>query len=298
MRNRVAKPATFFKRFGLALSLGPTITRVVEFAPQPGTGIGPVTIGCSMGHTKAPSRLFQRQAGEEAQFDQLGNYRFLDGEAGQRLIDREELAPGGVDCQLRLQQLMPLPAAAMPLGLFAAGIVDEDAAHGLGGRGKEVTAAIPMAHLISVLKALAKDPAHRYQTATELAADLKRFVEDRPIRARRVSVRERFWRWCRRNPLVASLTAAMATLLVAVAIGASIAAVSFRQVAAEAADARRTTVLTLADTYTSFGLAAGTRDDPRQAVLWFAEAARLAGDDQERADANRTRAAQHFAKVT
>src|SRR5262249_6963717 len=32
-------------------------------------------------------------------------------------------------------------------------------------------------------------------------------------------------------------------------------------------------------------------DDPRQAVLWFAHAARLAGDDRERADANRTRAA-------
>jgi WD40 repeat protein len=43
--------------------------------------------------------------------------------------------------------------------------------------------------------------------------------------------------------------------------------------------------------YTSSGLAAGTRDDHRQAVLWFAYAARLAGDDRERADANRTRAA-------
>jgi WD40 repeat protein len=43
--------------------------------------------------------------------------------------------------------------------------------------------------------------------------------------------------------------------------------------------------------YTSSGLAAGARDDPRQAVLWFAYAARLAGDDRERADANRTRAA-------
>src|SRR5262249_43335114 len=43
--------------------------------------------------------------------------------------------------------------------------------------------------------------------------------------------------------------------------------------------------------YMSFGLAAGARDDPRQAVLWFAHAAHLAGDDWERADANRIRAA-------
>lgn len=32
-----------------------------------------------------------------------------------------------------------------------------------------------------VLKAIARDPAHRYQPGTELATDLQRFVEDRPI---------------------------------------------------------------------------------------------------------------------
>jgi WD40 repeat protein len=90
----------------------------------------------------------------------------------------------------------------------------------------------------------------------------------------------------------------MATLLVAVAIGATIAAVSFRQVAAEAEQARQNeagahhkAVLTLADMYTTYGLFAGKSDDPRQAVLWFAHAARLAGDDQERAEANCIRAA-------
>jgi WD40 repeat protein/serine/threonine protein kinase len=58
-----------------------------------------------------------------------------------------------------------------------------------------------------VLKAIARDPAHRYQTPAEMADDLKRFVEDRPVKARRVSEAEKFLRWCRRNPLVASLLA-------------------------------------------------------------------------------------------
>jgi WD40 repeat protein len=58
-----------------------------------------------------------------------------------------------------------------------------------------------------VLKAIARDPAHRYQTPAEMAEDLKRFVEDRPVRARRVSEGEKLWRWCRRNPLPASLLA-------------------------------------------------------------------------------------------
>ncbi len=56
-----------------------------------------------------------------------------------------------------------------------------------------------------VLKAIARDPAHRYQTPADMADDLKRFVEDRPVRARRVSGAEKLWRWCHRNPLPASL---------------------------------------------------------------------------------------------
>jgi serine/threonine protein kinase/WD40 repeat protein len=66
-----------------------------------------------------------------------------------------------------------------------------------------------------VLKATDRDPARRYQTAADLAADLRCYVEDRPIRARRVSARERLWRWCRRNPVVAGLTAALVLVFLA-----------------------------------------------------------------------------------
>src|SRR5262249_11209285 len=75
-----------------------------------------------------------------------------------------------------------------------------------------------------VLKAMARDPAQRYQTATELADDLQRFLEDRPIRARRVTVRERLWRWCRRNPALAALASCVVLSLLAVAVIASVAA--------------------------------------------------------------------------
>jgi WD40 repeat protein/serine/threonine protein kinase len=58
-----------------------------------------------------------------------------------------------------------------------------------------------------VLKAMSADPADRYQSADELADDLRRFLADEPIHARRASLHERVLRWSRRNP------AALGTLL-------------------------------------------------------------------------------------
>ena len=51
-----------------------------------------------------------------------------------------------------------------------------------------------------VLKAVSKFPQDRYATAGEMAADLRRFLEDRPIAARRPSVIDRARKWIRRHP--------------------------------------------------------------------------------------------------
>jgi eukaryotic-like serine/threonine-protein kinase len=69
-----------------------------------------------------------------------------------------------------------------------------------------------------VLKAMAKEPAHRYQSAEAMAEDLRRFLGDHPILARRTSLREHLWRWCRRNPLVAALTAWIGLLVLALVL--------------------------------------------------------------------------------
>jgi len=74
-----------------------------------------------------------------------------------------------------------------------------------------------------VLKAIAKDPDERYQTAAELAEDLQRFQADRPILARRLSVAERWGRWWRKNPLLAISELTAALLLVAVAVVSTLA---------------------------------------------------------------------------
>jgi eukaryotic-like serine/threonine-protein kinase len=70
-----------------------------------------------------------------------------------------------------------------------------------------------------VLKAITKEPSRRYARAEDLEEDLSRFLLDRPIAARRASGWERTWRWCRRNPTVASLAAALGLILGASLVG-------------------------------------------------------------------------------
>jgi serine/threonine protein kinase len=74
---------------------------------------------------------------------------------------------------------------------------------------RKIDPRIPRDLETSVLKAMSKEPARRYASAADLAEDLRRILADRPIRARRTPWRERAWRWCRRNPGVASLMAAL-----------------------------------------------------------------------------------------
>src|SRR5262249_52962458 len=63
-----------------------------------------------------------------------------------------------------------------------------------------------------VLKATARDPAMRYQSASELADDLGRFTRGETIAARPAGLAERVVRWGRRKPTQARLYAATAAV--------------------------------------------------------------------------------------
>lgn len=90
---------------------------------------------------------------------------------------------------------------------------------------RRLDAAIPRDLETICLKAMAKEPARRYQTAAELDLDLDRFLKGAAILARPASHAERLFRWANRNRAIATLGMVAIGLLVALAAGSTVAAV-------------------------------------------------------------------------
>jgi serine/threonine protein kinase/WD40 repeat protein len=97
------------------------------------------------------------------------------------------------------------------------------------------------------LKCLHKEPARRYATAEALADDLRRFLADEPIAARRVSRLERASRWIRHNPWISGLSAAVFLLLLAVAIVSTVATLRMRNALADTEKSRQDAVVARID---------------------------------------------------
>jgi WD40 repeat protein/tRNA A-37 threonylcarbamoyl transferase component Bud32 len=79
------------------------------------------------------------------------------------------------------------------------------------------------------LKCLQKEPNRRYASAQDVADELGRFLRNEPIRALPISAPAKVWRWCRRNPRLATVTVLAATALLVISIGSPIAAFRLNQ---------------------------------------------------------------------
>jgi serine/threonine protein kinase/tetratricopeptide (TPR) repeat protein len=152
-----------------------------------------------------------------------------------------------------------------------------------------------------VSKSCATDSKLRYQTAGELAADLQRFLDDRPILARRTRLLGGFCRWSRRNPAIAGLGVLTAVLLVTVAIVLAIGnhrtnhalakadrALSQKNDALADADAARQ------DAEKKAKLAHREKKRANQARREAEKAAKLARQESQRAETNLRLAVQAF----
>src|SRR5207302_11433517 len=96
---------------------------------------------------------------------------------------------------------------------------------------RSIDKAIPFELETIVLKTLAKSPTERYGTAQELANDLRRFLDDKPIMARRPTLLQRLRSWWRRHRPVVWSAAVSALVLLLMALAAL--AVGYVYVSAE-----------------------------------------------------------------
>lgn len=97
-----------------------------------------------------------------------------------------------------------------------------DIAEGRVERPRRLRPEIPRDLETIVLKAVAREPERRYASAGDLAEDLRRFLEDLPIRARPITPAGRLWRWARRNRALAAATGSAVALLVLLTVVASV----------------------------------------------------------------------------
>jgi WD40 repeat protein/tetratricopeptide (TPR) repeat protein len=119
------------------------------------------------------------------------------------------------------------------------------------------------------LNCLDKEPGRRYASAAALADDLDNWLAGRPIHARPVGVAGRLWRWCRRNPALA--TAAAAVLVIAsVAVGLIVQsrndAIHAAGVATEAKEQAKEAAEKNFDLAQRNGILAKQEEDQRRAV--------------------------------
>ncbi|MHC4933141.1 MAG: serine/threonine-protein kinase, partial [Planctomycetota bacterium] len=85
---------------------------------------------------------------------------------------------------------------------------------------RRLNPAVPEELETILLKSMAKSPEHRYETAQAMADDLARFLEDRPILARRPSILRRTAQWSRRHrTLVGAVVALLLLTVIGLAVG-------------------------------------------------------------------------------
>ncbi len=125
---------------------------------------------------------------------------------------------------------------------------------------------------IICLKCLQKDPHKRYGRAEELADDLRRFQAGEPIRARPVGTAQRLLRWSRREPALASLTAALVLIGVL-----AFAGVTRMWLTAE--EQRRQAQQASAGLALDYGLRLCEQGDVGRGYLWLARSLQLAAGD-------------------
>jgi WD40 repeat protein len=132
------------------------------------------------------------------------------------------------------------------------------------------------------LKCLEKDPSGRYASAEQLADELSRFRDGKPLlHTRSVRFVERLWRWSLHNPALAAACGLAAALLLAVTLVSTVWAV--REAGHADREARHAANLkrALAENHLDHGLRLCEDGDIAVGLLWLARALETAPQDAD-----------------
>lgn len=144
---------------------------------------------------------------------------------------------------------------------------------------------IPRDLVTIVHKAIERDPRHRYQTAQNLADDLRRFIDDEPIEARQLSTIEHMVRWSRHNRGLAASLATVATLICVIAVGSTIAAGYFRSVSTKLSRTVQSLGMTQEVLHDKVAALKEATDGAQQRATENLELANVAQQNQRKAEA-------------
>jgi serine/threonine protein kinase/WD40 repeat protein/Tfp pilus assembly protein PilF len=160
--------------------------------------------------------------GQSASRDIVGTLRYM---APERFDGRSDRRSDVYGLGITLYELLTLRPA---FEVAQQAVLIRQILHGAPTSPRHIDRRIPRDLDTIVLKAMSKEPAARYASAHALGEDLRRFLENRTILARRSTSLERTSRWCRRNPIVAALLVSVVALLTFIAGYYSVSATQYR----------------------------------------------------------------------
>jgi hypothetical protein len=122
---------------------GLLIAVAANFDAEPRFGVSPVAISSCVRNAKCPGGLAQGEAGKITKLDQFGLAGIDFGEPFEGFVESQQINVGLRGLDLAWVDVDPLKLAPRFAALLMAGLIHEDAAHGLGSGGEEMAAAVP-----------------------------------------------------------------------------------------------------------------------------------------------------------